>query len=151
MIEVEKKNMYTGGIYRIADEKNPYYEIDNYEYCFINKDNKIIIELAEWEIEDLSDFYFYEIYHTDNQEDWHFNVTVKHHNKILFNDEVTVKFDKQNNQAYFVTKDNKTFTLDCISEYKETRLLPSGKHRIKLEDNYTICYTETPFKLIDMK
>ena len=25
MIEVEKKNMYVGGIYRIADEKNPYY------------------------------------------------------------------------------------------------------------------------------
>ena len=25
MIEVEQKNMYIGGIYRIADEKNPYY------------------------------------------------------------------------------------------------------------------------------
>ena len=25
MIEVEEKNMYVGGIYRIADEKNPYY------------------------------------------------------------------------------------------------------------------------------
>ena len=25
MIEVEEKNMYIGGIYRIADEKNPHY------------------------------------------------------------------------------------------------------------------------------
>ena len=25
MIEVEEKNMYVGGIYRIADEKNPHY------------------------------------------------------------------------------------------------------------------------------
>ena len=135
----------------VCNEKNPYYEIDNYEYCFINKDNKIIIELAEWEIEDLSDFYFYEIYHTDNQEDWHFNVTVKHHNKILFNDEVTVTFDKQNNQAYLVTKNNKAFTLDCISEYEETRLTPNDENAITIKYNYTICCTKTPFKLIDEK
>ena len=123
----------------------------DYPNCYINKDNKIILQLDRCELDDLSDFYFYEIYHTDNQEDWHFNVTVKHHNKILFNDEVTVTFDKQNNQAYLVTKNNKAFTLDCISEYEETRLTPNDENAITIKYNYTICCTETPFKLIDMK
>ena len=102
---------------------------------------------------DLSDYYFYEINHTDNQEDWHFNITAKHRNKILFDGEVTVKFDKHNS-AYFLTKNNKSFTLDCIHNYIKIKLIPYAENEIFLSsiyDNYTICCTKTPFKLIDAK
>ena len=87
---------------------------------------------------DLSNYYFYEIKHTKNQEDWHFNITVKHHNKILFNDEVTVIPDR--GQEHFLTKDNKSFTLD----------LTKTKNIINDQD-CAISYSETPFKLIDAK
>ena len=54
-------------------------------------------------------------------------------------------------QEHFLTKDNKSFTLDCISEYKETSLTPNDENAITIKYNYTICCTETPFKLIDAK
>ena len=133
------------------NEKNPYYEMD-YPNCYINKDNRILlINLHNFEIVDLSDYYFYEISHSKNQEDWHFNITVKQRNKILFNDEVTVIPDER----YFVTKDNKSFTLDCIWFYDRTELIPHTLNGL-LMNNYhnqsiMVCYSKTPFKLIDMK
>ena len=75
---------------------------------------------------DLSNYYFYEIKHTKNQEDWHFNITVKQRNKILFNDEVTVIPDR--GQEHFLTKDNKSFTLDCIWFYDSTELIPHTRN-----------------------
>ena len=135
------------------NEKNPYYEMD-YPNCYINKDNRILlINFYEFKMVDLSDYYFYEIKHTKNQEDWHFNITVKQRNKILFNDEVTVIPDR--GREYFVTKDNKSFTLDCIWLYGITELYPHTENALLYDTNNNqsimVCYSKTPFKLIDMK
>ena len=102
---------------------------------------------------DLSNYYFYEIKHTKNQEDWHFNITAKHRNKILFDGEVTVIPDR--GQEHFLTKDNKSFTLDCIWFYDSTELIPHTRNAL-LMNNYhnqsiMVCYSKTPFKLIDAK
>ena len=126
-----------------CDEKNPYYEMD-YPNCYINKDNKIILikDFYEFKIVDLSDYYFYEIsnININNQTDWRYNLTVKHRNKILFNDEVNISLDRYNRQAHFVTKNDKSFTLD----------LTKTKNIINDQD-CAISYSETPFKLIDAK
>ena len=102
---------------------------------------------------DLSNYYFYEIKHTKNQEDWHFNITVKQRNKILFNDEVTVILDR--GQEHFLTKDNKSFTLDCIWLYGRTELYPHTENALLYDTNNNqsimVCYSKTPFKLIDAK
>ena len=102
---------------------------------------------------DLSNYYFYEIKHTKNQEDWHFNITVKQRNKILFNDEVTVI--PVRGQEHFLTKDNKSFTLDCIWLYGRTELYPHTENGLLYDTNNNqsimVCYSKTPFKLIDMK
>ena len=137
-----------------CDEKNPYYEMD-YPNCYINKDNKIIsiTDFYNFKMFDLSDYYFYEIEHAKNQEDWHFNVTVKQRNKILFNGEVTVTPSR--GQVYFVTKDNKSFTLDCIWLYGITELYPHTENALLYDTNNNqsimVCYSKTPFKLIDAK
>ena len=126
-----------------CDEKNPYYEMD-YPNCYINKDNKIILikDFYEFKMVDLSDYYFYEIsnININNQTDWRYNLTVKHRNKILFNDEVNISLDRYNRQAHFVTKNDKSFTLD----------LTKTKNIINDQD-CAISYSETPFKLIDAK
>lgn len=70
----------------------------DYPNCYINKDNKIILikDFYEFKMVDLSDYYFYEISNINNQKDWCYNLTVKHRNKILFNDEVNISLDRYN-------------------------------------------------------